>query len=141
MDKTTKTTIAFLILMVLLVAMGIVFSMLQRTDIIEPIKVIRSKKLGISTIAHDEYVTNLEDNTVVKVKLRFEGDETAEKELDRLWPIVRYHCLAVLRGMDREDFNRPEEIERFKQKVLERINNELINGKIDEVYITELILY
>jgi len=140
-DKTTKTTIVFLILLALIVAIGIVFSMLQQPDIIEPIEIIRSKKLGISSIAHDEYITNLEDNTVVKVKLRFEGDKAAEGELERLWPIVRYHCLAVLRGMNREDFNRPEGIEKFKQSVLERINNELLKGKIDKVYITELILY
>jgi len=139
-DKTTKTAVTFLILLALFVVIGIVFSMLQQPDI-EPIKIIRLKKTGSSSIARNEYVTNLADNTIVKVKLRFEGDKAAEKELTQLWPVVRYHCLAVLRGMGREDFNRPEGIQRFKQLVLKRINNELVNGEIHGLYITELVLY
>lgn len=141
LGKAKKATFIFLAALVLFIVIGAVLSMMQKTQI-EPV-MVKANKQGINSksLKKDEYVTNLKDNTLIKLKVRFEGDEKAQRELNEIWPIVRYSCLAVVRGMDQEDFKEANGLERFKHQVVQKINKELTEGKIKDIYITELVIY
>lgn len=149
-SKTLSWPLIFLIIIVVMLMtagtsylMVYLFGGSQTSTVREnEIKVSQTTKMG-PTKSMGEFVVNLTSTrsyryikTEVYVELE---DEELSEEIDERYPQLRDAINAILRSQTEEDIKEPELVT-LKQKILEKINEYLVEGKVKNVYFDEFVI-
>ena len=149
-SKTISWPLIFLILIiVMLMTAGTSYLMVylfggsqpstEREKQIEP---SQTTKMG-PTQSMGEFVVNLTSTRSYRyikteVYVELENEELA-KEIEERYPQLRDAINAILRSQTEEDIKEPELVT-LKGKIVEKINEYLIQGKVKNVYFDEFVI-
>lgn len=95
-------------------------------------------KLADQTIETDQISTNLNSDNLIQVKFSIELDsKDTKKQAEKIIPIIESDIIKILSQSKKEDF---KNIGAFEEKVKNRLNERFTEGKITNVFTTELLI-
>ncbi|PLS01436.1 flagellar basal body-associated FliL family protein [Neobacillus cucumis] len=95
-------------------------------------------QLADQTIETDQISTNLNSDNLIQVKFSIELDsKDTKKQAEKIIPIIESDIIKILSQSKKEDF---KNIGAFEEKVKSRLNERFTEGKITNVFTTELLI-
>jgi flagellar basal body-associated protein FliL len=95
-------------------------------------------QLAEQTIQTNQISTNLNSENLIQVKFSIELDsKDTKKKAEKIIPIIESDIIKILSTSKKEDF---KDIDSFEKKVKDRLNQRFSQGKIINVYTTELLI-
>ncbi|MGG3466041.1 flagellar basal body-associated FliL family protein [Neobacillus pocheonensis] len=95
-------------------------------------------RLADQTIQTSQISTNLNSDNLIQVKFSIELDsKDTKKQSEKIIPIIESDIIKILSKSQKEDF---KDIAVFENKVKEQLNKRFSEGKIINVYTTELLI-
>jgi flagellar basal body-associated protein FliL len=95
-------------------------------------------KLAEQTIQTEPISTNLNSDNLIQVRFSIELDsKKTKKQSEKVVPIIESDIIKLLSQSNKEDF---KDIAGFEQKLKHQLNQRFSQGKIVNVYTTELLI-
>lgn len=95
-------------------------------------------RLADQTIQTSQISTNLNSDNLIQVKFSIELDsKDTKKQSEKIIPIIESDIIKILSKSQKEDF---KDIAVFENRVKEELNKRFSEGKIINVYTTELLI-
>lgn len=97
----------------------------------------------------NEFLVNLADENKSFIKIKFviaydKKNKKLDKEIPEKMPSMRDSVITVLRTKKSTDFNNTDtnknSMESIKKEIIDAINKNLVNGKITNIYIQDIII-
>lgn len=102
------------------------------------------KEIGPLYALGEEIIANLADSDsdhFVKTKITLElSNKKVEKEVQARTPQIRDTILNTLRSKQTVDFKQKEGLNSLRQEIIRKCNENLIDGKIINVYFTDFVM-
>jgi flagellar FliL protein len=100
-----------------------------------------SKELGTTT-AIGQFLVNLADGRrFIKVNIVLEvSNDKVVAELTERQPQIRDAIITILRGKDNNQINSNEGVRKLRTEIMNKINQNLIKGKVTNVFFTEFVV-
>lgn len=95
-------------------------------------------QLAEQTIQTEPISTNLNSDNLIQVRFSIELDsKKTKKQSEKVVPIIESDIIKLLSQSNKEDF---KDIASIEQKLKDRLNQRFSQGKIINVYTTELLI-
>lgn len=97
----------------------------------------------------NEFLVNLADENKSFIKIKFviaydKKNKKLDKEIPEKMPSMRDSVISILRTKKSSDFNNTDNnknsMENIKKEIIDAINKNLVNGKITNIYIQDIII-
>ncbi len=100
-----------------------------------------SKELG-PTVDIGQFLSNLSDGRrFIKVNVTLEiSDDKVSKEIDERSPQIRDAIITILRSKDNQEINQDQGIRKLRTEIMNKINNNLMSGKVTNVFFTDFVV-
>ncbi|WP_066315421.1 flagellar basal body-associated FliL family protein [Bacillus sp. FJAT-29814] len=96
------------------------------------------EQLAEQTIQTEPISTNLNSDNLIQVRFSIELDsKKTKKQSEKVVPIIESDIIKLLSQSNKEDF---KDIASIEQKLKDRLNQRFSQGKIINVYTTELLI-
>lgn len=146
-NNTLMLIVIFSVVAVLLaggVSYFIVSNLLTSKGVIAAKQEKEKKEIGPLYALTEEIIANLGDegsDHFVKTKITLElSDKKLEKEIATRTPQIRDTILSILRSKRTVDLRQKEGLNNLRQEIQRKCNENLINGKIINVYFTDFVM-
>ncbi len=101
----------------------------------------QKEELGPTTKLGDFVVNLAEGESFVKVNIVFEvSNEKVMEEINQRSPQMRDTIISILRKQNQEGVNSVEGTRKLRTDIMERVNDNLMKGKVTNVFFTEFVL-
>ena len=101
----------------------------------------QKQKLGPTTKIGDFVVNLAEGKTFVKVNIVFEvSNEKVMEEVGQRSPQIRDTIISILRKQNQEEISSVEGTRKLRTDIMKRVNENLMKGKVTNVFFTEFVL-
>ncbi|TDX51922.1 flagellar basal body-associated FliL family protein [Orenia marismortui] len=100
-----------------------------------------SKELGPTT-SIGEFLVNLADGRrFIKVNITLEvSNDEVVSEIGERTPQVRDAIISILRNKDTKNINSNDGVRKLRMEIMDQINQNLLKGKITNVFFTEFVV-
>lgn len=135
--KKMKKTLMISVITALLITGGLFYYKYQKEHIDSP-EVMTMDKLAEQTIQTNQISTNLYADNLIQVKFSIELDsKETKKQTEKIVPIIESDIIKLLSQSKKDDF---KDIGSFEKLIKDRLNGRFSEGKIINVYTTELLI-
>lgn len=104
----------------------------------------QKKEIGPLYAFKDEILANLADegeDHFVKTKITLElSNKKVEKEMDKRTPQIRDTIITILRSKKTSDLQQKDSLSKIKNDIMKKCNDELIDGRVVNVYFTDFVM-
>ncbi|PWK12704.1 flagellar basal body-associated FliL family protein [Tumebacillus permanentifrigoris] len=140
-NKAFNIALLTIIAVVLIGILGLVgYKMFWKTDGAEP-EVPTAKELLASQFEIGKMTTNLAGNALIQATISVQGDSTKMKtELEERKVQVKDVVNSVLHKTTPADLEKAEGIELLKVKLIGELNKVMLEGKVTNVYISDIVV-
>lgn len=133
-----------LLVIIALALLGIVGIVAYKTFAVagpEEPKVPTATELKESQIDLGKMTTNLAGNSLIQANIAIQGDSTdAKKEIEERKIQVKSIVNGVLHTTTQADIEKPDGLERLVLRIVGELNKVMLEGKVTNVYISDIVV-
>lgn len=132
-----KKILTLSVVLVLIIAGGLFYYQYQKNNPVSS-QDKTLDQLANQTIQTKQISTNLNSENLIQVQFSIEMDsEKTLKQSEKIKPIIESDIIKILSKSNKDDF---KDITAFEGKIKDKLNERFSDGKIMNVYTTELLI-
>lgn len=141
-NKLFRTSILIMAMISLLGVVAIfAYTYLKKPANSTEASAISPQDLAATQFVLDKMTTNLQGANFVQISLVLQADsKKAKDELDLRKAQVQDVVNSILHNTTKVDLDQPDGQEKLKQAIMKQVNGLLTEGKVTNIYITEIIV-
>ncbi|MBS4213022.1 flagellar basal body-associated FliL family protein [Neobacillus rhizophilus] len=132
-----KKILTLSVVLVLIIASGLFYYQYQKNNPVSS-QDKTLDQLANQTIQTKQISTNLNSENLIQVQFSIEMDSKKTlKQSEKIKPIIESDIIKILSKSNKDDF---KDITAFEGKIKDKLNERFSDGKIKNVYTTELLI-
>ncbi|MBU8918238.1 flagellar basal body-associated FliL family protein [Bacillus sp. FJAT-29953] len=132
-----KKILTLSVVLVLIIASGLFYYQYQKNNPVSS-QDKTLDQLANQTIQTKQISTNLNSENLIQVQFSIEMDSKKTlKQSEKIKPIIESDIIKILSKSNKDDF---KDITAFEGKIKDKLNERFSDGKIMNVYTTELLI-